>query len=201
MRPLNSTTPAASLAKSKIAHEGWRYGCRVRLGLSFVHDSLVVLARDREGYAKLSRLISRGRLRVEKGEFQLTAEEVRAVGGEGLIILAGGPRSRLLALVQAGETKRARRELAVLREAFGDAFYLELTRHREPGDRRRTLQMLSLGAALNVPAVATNDIHFHVCGRKKLKRASLQPFVPNAKSVAIPKQDLDPIAIAIHEQE
>jgi hypothetical protein len=40
-----------------------------------------------------------------------------------------------------------------------------------------------------------------VCGRKKLKRASLQPLVPNAKPIAIPKQDLDPIAIAIHEQE
>jgi len=40
-----------------------------------------------------------------------------------------------------------------------------------------------------------------VGGRQKLKRASLQSLVPNAKSIAIPKQDLHPIAIAIHEQE
>jgi hypothetical protein len=40
-----------------------------------------------------------------------------------------------------------------------------------------------------------------VGGCQDLERASLQPLVPDAKSIAIPKQDLDPVAIAIHEQE
>jgi hypothetical protein len=35
----------------------------------------------------------------------------------------------------------------------------------------------------------------------KLKSACLQPFVPNAKSIPIPKQDFDSIAITIEEQE
>jgi hypothetical protein len=38
-------------------------------------------------------------------------------------------------------------------------------------------------------------------GRQELKRASLQPLVPNAESIPIPEQDLKPIAIAIQEQE
>jgi hypothetical protein len=36
---------------------------------------------------------------------------------------------------------------------------------------------------------------------RKLKRAGLQPFVPNAKTVLIPEQDLDPVPIAVEEQE
>ena len=36
---------------------------------------------------------------------------------------------------------------------------------------------------------------------RELKRARLQPLVENAEPVTIPKQNLDPIAIAIHEQE
>jgi hypothetical protein len=40
-----------------------------------------------------------------------------------------------------------------------------------------------------------------VCGYQELERAPLEPLVPNAKSIAIPEQDLHPIAIAIHEQE
>jgi len=66
-------------------------------------DALVLLARSREGYAELSGLISKGRLRVEKGEFALDQAEVRRVGGRNLIVLAGGPRSRLLRLLRAGE--------------------------------------------------------------------------------------------------
>jgi hypothetical protein len=40
-----------------------------------------------------------------------------------------------------------------------------------------------------------------VGGRQELERASLQPLVPNTKTIAIPKQDFHPVAIAIHEQE
>jgi hypothetical protein len=37
--------------------------------------------------------------------------------------------------------------------------------------------------------------------RGQLKRARLQSLVPNAKPVAIPEQDLDPIALTIQKQE
>ncbi|MBW2737175.1 MAG: PHP domain-containing protein [Deltaproteobacteria bacterium] len=126
-------------------------------------DALVVIARHRAGYARLSALISRGRRRVAKGEFSLAQAEVRRIGGEHLLVLAGGPRSRLLR-----EGKAARHELSALREAFGDALTLELTRHRRPGDFERSRALYALGRELNVPAVATNDVFFHVPHRKKL---------------------------------
>jgi hypothetical protein len=40
-----------------------------------------------------------------------------------------------------------------------------------------------------------------VGARQQLERASLQSLIPNAKPIEIPKQNLDPVAVAIHEQE
>jgi acetate kinase len=38
-------------------------------------------------------------------------------------------------------------------------------------------------------------------GVGELKRTCLQPLVPNAEAVLIPKQDLDPVSVAAEEQE
>jgi hypothetical protein len=48
--------------------------------------------------------------------------------------------------------------------------------------------------------VQLNALLFTGCLRE-FKRASLQPFVPNAKTVLIPEQDLDSTAIAADEQK
>ena len=36
---------------------------------------------------------------------------------------------------------------------------------------------------------------------RQLENANLQPLVPNAKSVGIPEQNLDPVTLPIKEQE
>jgi hypothetical protein len=36
---------------------------------------------------------------------------------------------------------------------------------------------------------------------RKLERTCLQPFIPNAETVLIPEQDLDPVPIAVEKQE
>jgi error-prone DNA polymerase len=131
-------------------------------------DALVVLVRDAVGWSKLTQAITRGRRRVDKGEFALTQRELRRQGGEHWCVLAGGARSRLSRLLRQGEEQAARRELDALREAFGDALALEPTRHARPGDLERSLALASLGAQAEVPLAATNDVLFHAAHRKKL---------------------------------
>ncbi|MCA9666272.1 MAG: error-prone DNA polymerase [Myxococcales bacterium] len=135
-------------------------------------DALVMLARDRDGYALISQLVSRGRLRVEKGGIELYRDELLELaagsGGEGVIVLAGGPRSRLLRRLRDGDEAGARRELGELREVFGDALYVELTRHLRPGDVERSLALRALADASGVEAIASNDVFFHTRERKML---------------------------------
>ncbi|MCK5798047.1 MAG: PHP domain-containing protein [Deltaproteobacteria bacterium] len=132
-------------------------------------DALVVLARDGAGWSKLTALITRGRRRVAKGAFSLTQAEVRHAGGAHWVVLAGGPRSRLLRLLRRGEIAAVRRELFALREAFGDALFVEVTRHRRPGDGARSRAIAALAREINVPVVATNDVFFHAVERKRLQ--------------------------------
>ena len=142
------------------------YGSELALSVGEETDALLLLARSREGYATLSELVSRGRLRAEKGAFHLTRDEVLATGGKEFFVLAGGPRSQLLRLFKKGARAGAARLLGELREAFGDALVLELTRHLRPGDIERSVALQALGQSLGVPSVATNDVHFHDRRRK-----------------------------------
>jgi len=79
------------------------------------------------------------------------------------------------------------------------------------------LQLLSTDAAIPPPPASRPQVEpaqhpdqlgivqlnafFTLGGRQELKRASLQALVPNAESIPIPKQDLEPIALAIQEGE
>src|SRR5262245_28699749 len=58
--------------------------------------AIVLLAQNRPGYANLCRLLTKGRLRSEKGRSAVTWDEVCG-DGQGLIGLLGGDRSLLTA--------------------------------------------------------------------------------------------------------
>ncbi|MFH1131836.1 MAG: PHP domain-containing protein, partial [Pseudomonadota bacterium] len=132
------------------------------------NDTLVLLARSKRGYAKISQAISKGRLHTEKGVFSLHKNDALTLGGEEIIVLAGGPRSYLFRLLTHEQEKEAAKELSRLKEAFGAAVYLEVVRYCRPGDKQRSLAIASLGEKFNVPIVATNDVLFHCRERKKL---------------------------------
>jgi error-prone DNA polymerase len=132
-------------------------------------DVAVALARTREGYGRLSALISRGRLAAPKGECRLTTADLcEAAAGGGLLLLAGGPRSRAMRRLRQGDRAGATRALLRLHEAFGEGLHVELVRHGAPGDRPRSQAMAELARALGLPLVATNDVHFHDAARKPL---------------------------------
>ncbi len=60
------------------------------VGSEFVFEDgprLVLLCESREGYERLSALITRGRMAAAKGEYRLTCADLEAVGSEGLLAL------------------------------------------------------------------------------------------------------------------
>jgi hypothetical protein len=80
------------------------------------------------------------------------------------------------------------------------------------------LQLSSTGAAIPSPTATTVSqvntaqdlrqlriVEFNALlltgNFRKLKRTCFQPFVPNAETVLIPEQDLDPVPIAVEKQE
>ncbi|MBN2307604.1 MAG: error-prone DNA polymerase [Candidatus Hydrogenedentes bacterium] len=131
--------------------------------IALLDDSrLIVLAIDREGYANLCGLISRGRLRSAKGMSHVGVEEV-CEHAEGLIALWGGARSSL-----AGEAE-PRPMAGALRDAFGDRLYALLTRHRESGDARIEHRLRQRAERYGMPLAAGMETLYHAPPRRELQ--------------------------------
>ena len=114
--------------------------------------TIVLLAMDRDGYANLCRLVTKGRLRCPKGRSEVAWREV-CEHAEGLIALWGGEGSRILA-DDPPETVAG-----ALRDAFGDRLYALATRHRQarevPLERRLRTRATRFGTVFDGCRLAT----------------------------------------------
>src|SRR6266436_2817301 len=151
-----------SLAGIVRAHEAARttgvrliVGCRLDLADGL---SVLVYPTDRAAYARLCRLLSLGKQRAGKAKCDLDWQDL-VTYGDGLIAV--------LVPDQADETCALR--LRRLREAFGDRAYMALTLRRRPNDPLRLHELSNLAVRARVPTIVTNDVLFHVPGRRILQ--------------------------------
>jgi DNA polymerase-3 subunit alpha len=124
------------------------------------HFHLVLLVKDDRGYKNLCRLITQSYLegfyyrpRIDK--------ELLAAHAEGLIGLSSCLKGELATWLARGFPEKAEesaREYAGIFPA-GD-FYVELQDHGLPEQKAVNPQLIAIARKLDLPLVATNDIHF-----------------------------------------
>ncbi|HEY79379.1 MAG TPA: DNA polymerase III subunit alpha [Dehalococcoidia bacterium] len=119
---------------------------------------LVLLARDQTGYRNLIQLTTRAHLdgfyykpRVDK--------ELLTQYHQGLIALSACLGGEIPSLVLEGRLEDAREAAVWYQQTFGD-FYLEIMRHPIPELERVNPQLIALGSELDIPLVASNDVHY-----------------------------------------
>jgi error-prone DNA polymerase len=124
---------------------------------------VVLLARDREGYANLCRLVTLA----HSGPGTTTGAAPRRPKEEVKVALADvGDRARgLFALYAGGDGDAAAR----LKDAFGPRLALAVARHRVAGEEARNLAARAVGRRLGIPVAVTNDVHTHARGRQRLQ--------------------------------
>src|SRR6266849_7731031 len=151
-----------SLAGIVRAHEAARttgvrliVGCRLDLADG---PSVLVYPTDRAAYARLCRLLSLGKQRAGKAKCHLDWQDLVAYG-DGLIAV----------LVPDQADESCALHLRRLRETFSDRAYMALTLRRRPNDALRLHQLSNLALRARVPMVVTNDVLFHVPGRRILQ--------------------------------
>ncbi|WP_376957506.1 error-prone DNA polymerase [Azospirillum sp. A26] len=131
-------------------------GCRLDLTDA---DSLLAYPTDRAAYARLSRLLTLGKMRAPKGECFIARTDVLA-HAEGMLLLLLGPDRRDEAFL---------RELRAWRSGLARGQLYLAASHRYQGDDARRLRWLAgLAEAEGVPLVATNDVLYHGAGRRAL---------------------------------
>ena len=143
-----------------VAYDPARLGEKVRLPAS-----LVLLAQNKTGYQNLLILNSRLYLNANGERPQLQISDL-VDHAEGVICLTGGPDGPLGRLLQAGQVDKTRALIDKLKQAYGNRLYIELQRH--PGDdgivpdseRLTERGLIELAYSMDLPLVATNDVHF-----------------------------------------
>ncbi len=119
---------------------------------------LILLAKDKEGYQNLITLSTKAHLegfyykpRVDR--------ELLAQHHEGLIALSGCAHGEIPRLILEGRYQEARESALWYKQVFGD-YYLEIQRHPIPELEQINQGLLSLGSELDIPVVATSDVHY-----------------------------------------
>jgi error-prone DNA polymerase len=143
------------------------------LTLSRTSDRLVVLARNPDGYARLSCAIAEAHLAGgEKGNPRTSlAQLADAHGGQWQVLTGGREGAVVRALLERGPNAAAR-ELGALVDAFGrDRVGVELWDHGDPLDSARNDALVKLAVQEGVDVVATNDVHYATPGRHALATA------------------------------
>ncbi len=140
---------------------------RTRVGIGGAADGagdkythMTILARNQTGYLNLVKLASLASL---EGFYYAPRmdRELLSQYADGLIATSGCPSGEVNRLLQRGERAAARQALADYTDIFGRGnFYVELMDHGlaiENGVRR---ELLDLARELDLPLVATNDLHY-----------------------------------------
>jgi error-prone DNA polymerase len=130
-------------------------GCRLDLQDA---PSLLAYPIDRDGYGRLSRLLSLGKMRSEKGKCALTLQDV-ADHAEGIAFIAWPPDD--LDAFQA-ELPRLRDALTSLRHVAASWLY-------RGDDSARIERLDRIARANGCTILATNDVHYHAPDRRPLQ--------------------------------
>ena len=159
---------------------------------------LVVLARDPEGYARLSTVVAEAHLEGgEKGRPLFTLDALAAAAQDHWLVLTGCRKGPVAAALMEAGPRAASREVGRLVEAFGRPnVAVELWDHGDPLDTARNDALALLAAEWGLDAVATNNVHYATPGgfrlaatlaaiRARRPLAELEGWLPSAPSACL----------------
>ncbi len=134
---------------------------------------LVVLARNPEGYARLSRAVAEAHLAGgEKGKPILSLDRLAEHHGGHWQILTGCRKGAVAGALTGEGPAAAGRALDRLVDRFGrDRVCVELWDHGDPVDATRNDALALLAAGRGLEAVATNNVHYATPARFPLASA------------------------------
>ena len=130
-------------------------GCRLDLTDA---PSLLAYPIDREGYGRLSRLLSMGKMRAEKGECELSLDDVTA-HREGIAFIAW----------PSDDLDDFERQLPRLRTALTSLRHVAASWLYRGNDNARTERLDQIARRNECTILATNDVHYHAPERRPLQ--------------------------------
>lgn len=119
--------------------------------------SLLAYPKNKEAYARLSKLLTEGNLRTEKGKCHLYKADVYA-HAEGIIFIVLPPEKLNKRFDFDEGFKDA---LAEYGKQLTSSLYIAASRYYLGNDDKRIHRIARLSEKLHIPMVVTNDVHYH----------------------------------------
>lgn len=137
-------------------------GCRLDL---LDGPSLLAYPTDKEAYARLSAILTKGNLRAEKGACHLYKKDVydRAKGLKFIVL----PPDKLDENFEFDPGFA--QVLNEYKEAFGPDLYLGARFSYSGNDQKLLFRLSQLADQMAIPMVAANDVHYHAKERRELQ--------------------------------
>ncbi|MGH1376785.1 MAG: DNA polymerase III subunit alpha [Alphaproteobacteria bacterium] len=133
-------------------------GCQATVGEE--GHQLVLIAQNERGYKNLCKIISASYMGdVGSHDVSATYDVLRQYAGD-VICLSGGMNGAIAQAVLHGQKDKAAQETSLMKEIFGDRFYIEIQRHNLPDEDKAEDGLISLAYEHDIPLVATNDCYF-----------------------------------------
>ena len=151
-------------AYSELSNEALTYKPKLLVGARLVFidgtPDILVYPRDRAAYGRLCRLLSRGKLKAEKGECLLTFADLKEFSEGQLLVLV--PPYRFMPGSVAGTLNSL-----VTSQAAG--VFLAASLFYRGDDERRLALLKRVADTVRLPLIATNDVLYHDHGRRPLQ--------------------------------
>ncbi len=127
--------------------------------------SLLAYPTDQASYSQLSALLTMGNLRAEKGDCHLYKKDVYEHAAGMKLIALPPPLLNADFSIEADFVH----SLKEYKMALGSNLYLGASFTYSGDDHKRLYQLSRLGSKLDIPLVATNDVHYHAPERRELQ--------------------------------
>ncbi len=124
------------------------------------YHHLVLLAENNTGYANLVKIVSKG---FTEGYYYRPRVDMEVLQEyhEGIIALSACLAGEVPRLIQKGLINEAKECALKYKACFGEGnYFLELQDHGIPEQRSVNSVLLGMSKELNIPLVATNDVHY-----------------------------------------
>lgn len=123
------------------------------------HGHLVLLAKDKEGYHNLIKLVS---LAYKDGMYYKPRIDFEMLSKyhTGLVCLSSCLSGRLSQYILGHQFDKALEEARQYSDLFGDDYYIEIQNHGISKQAIVLPQLVNIARTLNIKLVATNDVHY-----------------------------------------
>jgi DNA polymerase-3 subunit alpha len=149
--------PGSRFEKKRVK---WAQGGEDDVSGGGAYTHMTILATNNVGLSNLYRLASLASLEGFYYKPRID-RELLSKYSEGLIATTGCPGGEIQTRIRMGAYNEAKKSAAELQEIFGrENFYLELMDHGIDIEKRAKKDLLRLASELQMPLLATNDLHY-----------------------------------------